>query len=271
MYWIIILIHGMCFIGIGWSPLRAHISVILMNNNKRSQLFNDDYFERVKEIADDSIDLILTDPPYNLSKYSTGNMKFSWCAAINNDLAEWDLVDFKPEDLIDEFMRILKPTGNIFAFCSYNLMGDWHRTFDPKFDTFQYMVWHKTNPAPKIRKAGFLNSCELIVCCWNKGHTWNFGKQSEMHNFIDTPICMGKERVKDPKHPTQKPVKVLRHIINIASNEGDMVFDPFMGVGSTGVASLEMNRKFVGIEIDKKYFDVAEKRISNIPVSLKKF
>lgn len=51
------------------------------------------------------------------------------------------------------------------------------------------MVWHKTNPVPKLRRAGFLNSCELIICAWNKGHTWNFTTQKEMHNFIEAPIA----------------------------------------------------------------------------------
>ena len=74
---------------------------------------------------------------------------------------------------------------------------------------------------------------------------------------------MGSERIKDPKHPTQKPVKLLRHLINIASNEGDVILDPFMGVGSTGVAALEMNRKFIGLEIEESYFDAAEKRLKN--------
>jgi site-specific DNA-methyltransferase (adenine-specific)/modification methylase len=223
-----------------------------------------DYFEFVKEIPNNSIDLILTDPPYNLSQYSTGNMHFQWRKTINNDLAGWDQVAFNPANLLDEFMRILKPTGNIFAFCTYNLIGKWHEAFDPKFDTFQYMVWHKTNPAPKVRRAGFLNSCELIVCMWNKGHTWNFTRQGEMHNFVETPICMGKERLKKPTHPTQKPVKVLKKIIEIASNPGDLVFDPFMGVGSTGVAALELGRRFLGIEIDQEYFDAAEERIRQV-------
>lgn len=234
------------------------------NNNLKATVINDDFFDYIKKMESNSIDLILTDPPYNLSNYSTGNMKFTWRSEINNDLADWDRNTFKPQDVKDEFIRILKPTGNLFVFTSYNLLGEWHKAFDPEFKTFQFMVWHKTNPAPKIRRAGFLNSCELIVCCWNKEHTWNFSKQKEMHNFIETPICMGKERCKDPKHPTQKPIKVLKHIIKIASNPGDLVFDPFMGVGSTGVASLEMNRNFLGIEIDKLYFNAAEKRINPI-------
>lgn len=228
---------------------------------QKFKLYLGDSHGLIREIPTSSVDLILTDPPYNLSPYSTGNIEFTWRKGLNNDLADWDKVKFNPADWVSEFKRILKPKGNIFAFCSYNLIGRWHEAFDPEFDTFQFMVWHKTNPAPKVFRAGFLNSCELIVCMWNKGHIWNFGKQKDMHNFIETPICNGPERVKEPHHPTQKPVKVLEHIIRIASNKGDIVFDPFMGVGSTGIAALNLGRKFIGIEIDEKYFKAAEARL----------
>jgi len=216
----------------------------------------------IKSVPDGSVDLILTDPPYNLAPYSTGNINLSWRRDINNDLAEWDRAAFSPGDWVSEFKRVLAPGGNLFAFTSYNMMGAWHSAFDPEFDTFQFVVWHKTNPAPKIYRAGFLNSCELIICAWNKGHTWNFSSQKEMHNFIESPICMGGERVKEPKHPAQKPLKVLRHIINIASNAGDTVLDPFMGVGSTGLAALEMDRRFIGFEMDRGYFEAARKRLA---------
>lgn len=216
----------------------------------------------IKDVPDVSIDLILTDPPYNLSGYSTGNIELSWHKTINNDLADWDKTSFDPAQWVQDFKRILKPTGNIFAFTSYNLMGKWHQAFDHEFDTFQFMVWHKTNPVPKIYKAGFLNSCELIVCMWNKGHFWNFINQREMHNFIETPICMAPERVKKPFHPTQKPIKVLEHIIRIATNPVNMVFDPFMGVGSTGVAALNLGRRFIGFELNSEYFAAAEQRLN---------
>ncbi|MDR3358989.1 MAG: site-specific DNA-methyltransferase [Desulfovibrio sp.] len=230
---------------------------------EKNFLHNADTFEKIKEIPTSSIDLILTDPPYNLGAYSTGNMKFAWRKEINNDLAEWDKKNFNPLDLQKEFVRVIKPTGNIMAFCSYNLIGKWHETFDHLFDTFQFFVWHKTNPVPKFRKAGFLNSCELIVCMWNKGHTWNFGKQNEMHNFFESSICMNPERLKKPNHPTQKPVKLLTHLLKIASNDGDTIFDPFMGVGSTGVASIMNNRKFIGIEAEKEYYSAAVKRLKS--------
>ncbi len=222
----------------------------------------------IKEIEDKTVDLILTDPPYNLSGYSTGNIELSWHKTINNDLADWDRNSFEPKEWVSEFKRILKPTGNIFAFTSYNLMGKWHQAFDPEFDTFQYMVWHKTNPVPKIYRAGFLNSCELIICAWNKGHTWNFSTQSEMHNFIESPICMGNERIKNPMHPTQKPVKVLERIIRIATNPSDLVFDPFMGVGSSGVAALNLDRRFIGFELERPYYEAAVKRLDNVQTKL---
>jgi hypothetical protein len=75
---------------------------------------------------------------------------------------------------------------------------------------------------------------------------------------------MKPERLSNPKHPAQKPVAILRKMIEIASNENDIVFDPFMGVGSTGVAALDLNRRFIGIELDEAYFEAAKKRIATV-------
>lgn len=242
--------------------------MINVNGINRYLLINDDCFSVLKQIPDNSVDLILTDPPYNIAKYSTGNLKFDWRSDINNDLAEWDLEELQPKELVGEFKRILSPHGNIFMFCSYNIIGEYHKAFDSEFDTFQFMVWHKTNPVPNFRKSSFLNSCELIVGCWNKGHTWNFTNQKDMHNFIESGICMGSERVKAADgsnlHPTQKPVSILEKIVKIASNKNDVVLDCFNGVGSTGVAALKNDRRYIGIEIDKTYMKATEKRLKNI-------
>lgn len=228
-----------------------------------SKLFNADCLKCMKKIPDHSIDLILTDPPYNIAQYSTGNIPLPGRDPLNNNIADWDNIPFEPKNLLDDFKRIIKPDGNIFAFTSYNLLGKWHEAFDSEFDTFQFFIWHKTNPAPKIYKNGFLNSCEMIICLWNKGHKWNFSTQKEMHNFFETPICMFPERLRCPKHPTQKPISLLSHLIKIGSNPGDIILDPFMGVGSTGVAARKCKRNFIGCEIDKSYFDAAYQRIAN--------
>jgi site-specific DNA-methyltransferase (adenine-specific)/modification methylase len=224
-----------------------------------------DCFEKMKSIPDHSIDLILTDPPYNIAKYSTWNIKFEWREDINNDLAEWDLEELDPHDLVKEFKRILKPNWNLFIFTSYNMIWKFHEAFDSEFDTFQFLVWHKKNPVPNFFKKWFLNSCELIVTCWNKWHKWNFKTQAEMHNFIESGICMWVERIKDENwktlHPTQKPVSILKHLIEISSDKNDIVLDPFMWVWSAWAACKELNRKFIWIELDKKYFEASKKRL----------
>ena len=222
-----------------------------------------DSLEVMKRIETGSVNLILTDPPYNLGKYSTGNIELDWRADFNNDVAEWDQGEFDPASLVEQFQRVLSPTGTIFAFTSYNLLGRWHEIYDPLFDTFQFMVWHKTNPPPKFRRAGFLNSIELIVCLWNKGHKWNFSNQSDMHNFIQGPICGGNERLKEPKHPTQKPVKILKRLMEYCTDEGDLVLDAFSGVGSTGAACVQNGRRFIGIERDLEFHPAAVKRIEH--------
>ncbi len=231
------------------------------NSDWRYKVFHGDSKGLIKRIPDNSVDFILTDPPYNLAQHSTGNIPLQGRSAINNDVAKWDEKDFNPEEWVDEFIRILKPTGNLFIFTSYNQIGRWYACLDHRFDTSNFMIWHKTNPVPKIYKAGFLNSCEMIFTCWNKKHTWNFTKQNEMHNFLESPICMGPERLKNPKHPAQKPVSILKRIVEIASNPNDIIFDPFMGVGSTGVAAMALNRRFIGVEIEKDYFEASQQRI----------
>ena len=227
------------------------------------KIYNQDCTKYLKSIPDNSIDLILTDPPYNIAQYSTGNINLKNRKPLNNNIASWDEKEINPSVFLTDFKRILKPNGNIFIFTSYNLIGKWHEVFDKEFDTFQYFIWHKTNPVPKIYKNGFLNSCEMIICLGNKGHKWNFTKQNEMHNHFSCPICMKPERLQNPKHPTQKPLKLLKHLIKIASDENDIVFDPFMGVGSTGVAALNLNRRFLGCEIDPVYFNATLDRLKS--------
>ena len=183
----------------------------------------------------------------------------AWRKSFNNDVADWDQIDFDPAAWLEPFRRVLKPTGTIFAFTSYNLLGRWHEALDPA----RHVPVHRLaqdQPAAEASPA-FLNSCELIVACWDRGHTWNFTRQRDMHNFIEAPICAGAERVRDPVHPTQKPLRFCAACSSWRAGPGDLVLDPFTGVGSTGVAAVEMGRRFVGIEIDEAYVAAAERRI----------
>jgi len=124
--------------------------------------------------------------------------------------------------------------------------------------------WHKTNPFPAIyTRKMYSNSMEMLVH-FSKGSpkTWNNKHVNEMHNFIQSPICMGKER---SKHKTQKPLKVCLPFIEISSNEDDLVLDPFMGSGSTAVACKMLNRKYIGYELSEDFFHIANSRLDEIP------
>ena len=153
-------------------------------------------------------------------------------------------------------------------FCGYNQIGEYHKIFDPLFDTFQVVVWHKTNPTPQVRKSSFLNSCEFIVCFWNKKHVWQFTRQNEMHNFIESGICQGNERIRIPGtnkslHPTQKPLKVCHKLIGWSTEPGMTIYDPFMGVASIGEAALLTGRNYVGVEINQLYYNISKERLAS--------
>lgn len=229
--------------------------------SNRYKLYNGDCLRQITKVKSHSISLILTDPPYNIAQFSTGNINWK-CKRkeLNNNIAKWDEKELKPELFVDNFVRILKPDGNIVVFTNYNLFGKWYDAFQPYFRS-NIFIWHKTNPAPKIYKSGFLNSCELVLLFYNKGHKFKFTTQGKMHNFFESSVCMRPERLSNPVHPAQKPVKLLEHFVKIMSDENDIVYDPFMGVGSTGVACMNNFRRFIGCELDEKYFNASVERI----------
>jgi site-specific DNA-methyltransferase (adenine-specific) len=227
-------------------------------------------------LPENSVDSIITDPPYNISRpivISRKNLRLKTArrnSDITMDFGEWD--KFTPE-AFDDFMfafltqsyRVLKPTGGVVVFCDRMFVSQlWALAESVGFKGKQVLVWHKTNPVPQFRKKNFVSATEFMS--WfvkdnGEGYTFNFGKQTEMHNFIEGPICMGNERL---EHPTQKPEYVMRQLVTWFSNVGDTILDPFMGSGTTGVACILEYRDFIGIEIDEKYVQIARKRIADM-------
>ena len=237
------------------------------------QLIHGDFYEEVKKIADGSIDLILTDPPFNIANEREFNLK-----GRNNrsqDFGEWDKHDAETEfrslffTWATEWKRILRDQGSGYVFCSYRYVSYLHDVLvEAGLNVKGMVTWYKTNPGPQIEHVTFRNSCEhiLFFIKGKSGHTFNWQGENEMHDHISTPICSGKERLVDAKgevlHPTQKPISVLKHLMEISSNRGDTVFDGFSGVGSTGAVAKELKRKFIGIEKDDTYFAAMQRRLA---------
>ncbi len=228
----------------------------------------------LKSIPDNFVDLIIIDPPYNVSKKNSV-IRMKDRKSVNYDFGDWDY-DFDPKEIMPDLKRVLKPNGSIYIFTSTKLIAIYHPILEKEWRYRSIITWVKTNPVPKFFKNGYLSATEFVLYAVNKKDrqerpVFNFKTQAEMKNVFITSALQGKERLKDENnktlHPTQKPLSLVKHLIEISSNEGDIVMDCFLGTGTTAVASKMLNRNYIGCEFDEKYFKVIQERLKTIQPS----
>ena len=210
-------------------------------------IMHGDCLELMKDIPDNSIDLILTDPPYGIDFQS--NYRKSKFGKIKNDCSvnsAW----------LDEAKRVLKDTGAIYCFTRWDVYPEWLEQFNSRFKVKNCIVWFKRGGGLGDLKKGYIYNHEFVIYCPEKNHRLNGKRRNDVFEFSkDAPTTY--------VHPTQKPVDLLREIIERSSNVGDTVLDCFMGSGSTGVACVNAGRRFIGMELDEKYFESAKQRIES--------
>ncbi len=218
----------------------------------------------MKDIPDNSIDLVLTDPPYNISQKNKifRNYRSGKRADINFDYGEWDY-GFDILTVLKESRRVLKQYGQWIIFCAEQQIGMYRKWLGENGHFKQIIIWEKTNPLPQFRKCGYRQATEIIMWAYKEKPTkkeqhFNFLSQEEMKNIFRFPICGGNERT---EHPTQKPLKLVEELLKRHSFEGDLILDPFLGSGTTAVAAKQLKRNFIGIEISEKYCEIARKRL----------
>lgn len=236
-------------------------------------LYNADCIEVLKTLKTNSIDLIFADPPYFLSN---GGKSIHSGKVVSVNKGDWDdksqyndPMKFT-EQWLSESYRVLKFGGSIWV------SGTVHNIFDVKnyldkigFRIINIIVWHKSDPPPLIYKNKFKFSYELIIFA-SKGfkHTFNYDSMFKVSNEemqdVWTIPAVGMSEKKFGYHPTQKPEALLERIITANSNENDTVLDPFSGSGTTCYIAKKLNRKFIGIEKNKEYFNISKRRIDSI-------
>lgn len=225
----------------------------------------------MSKIPDNSVDLILTDPPFNLGNFmhSRGtNLKkmrenqFAYAGWDDLDYEDWII---KMEKFFYHSNRVLKKRGSMICFMSLMKIESLIKIAEK--NNFYYKtvgIWHKTNPMPRNMNLHFVNSTEAWIYLISDANTGTFNNKSKLfHDFFESSLTPSSEK-KFGKHPTQKPLSILNHFVEILTNEGDVVCDPFMGSGSTGVSCEINNREFIGIELDANYFDIAKNRIKEV-------
>jgi len=242
-------------------------------------IIRDDCIAAMARLPAASIDMIFADPPYNLQ---LGGDLFrpegGRVDAVDND---WD--KFSSNAAYDRFThawlaqarRILKPNGSLWVIGSYhNIFRVGAAVQDRGFWILNDIVWRKANPMPNFKGTRFTNAHETLI--WasmgeDARYTFNYRAMKTLNDELQMrsdwvlPICGGQERLKrggTKAHPTQKPEALLYRILLACTNKGDVVLDPFFGTGTTGAVARRLQRRWIGIERETAYVEVAEERIA---------
>ena len=240
--------------------LRKEVNEFEGGNSTMVKLINGNAIDFMKTLGDESIDAIITDPPYNISR----DNNFTTMGRAGIDFGEWDK-DFDLTSWIKVAAPLLKKGGNMVIFNDWKNMTYITKSLeDNGFEIKDLIRWKKTNAMPRNRDRRFITDYEVAVWAVKKGGKWTFNRLNETYEI---PEIVGGLTPKSEKiyggHPTQKPIYVMKWLIERLTNECELVLDPFMGSGTTGVACKELNREFIGIELDENYYNMAYNRINN--------
>ena len=217
-------------------------------------LLHGDCLELLKDIEDKSIDLVVTDPPYEIETSGAGIYK----QADKQYVKELNGIKngFDPK-VLDELCRVMKKI-NVYFFCSQKqIMPLLDYFVKQKKCNWNLISWHKTNPVPACGNK-YLTDTEFILFFREKG-VKVYGEFKTKFTYYVTPLNQKDKKLYG--HPTIKPLEIVRNFIINSSQEGETVLDPFMGSGTTGVACIETNRNFIGMELNEEYLKLSKDRI----------
>ena len=225
------------------------------------RLINGNAIEFMKTLEDESVDLIVTDPPYKVtSRGNAGSSGGMMQTKLSMQGKIFKHNDIKPIEYIPEFYRLLKNGSHCYIMTNHiNLQEMLNTATECGFHFIKSLIWNKGN---KIMGQFYMSQFEYILF-------FRKGKHKKINNcgtsdILSIPNKKAKDENGKNLHDTEKPVELARILIENSSNEGDLVLDPFVGIGFVPIACKLTNRRFIGTEIDKKYFDITVNRLNNI-------
>lgn len=209
-------------------------------------IYNEDCLETMKRMPDGFVDLVLTDPPYGMD-YQSSRRTDRFAKIENDKTLEW------LEPFLIEAYRVMKGDSHIYLFCNDFAVSDFRNLsekvgFNPK----RALVWVKNNHTSGDLAGDYANKTEFIVFA-HKGRKELFGGR-------DTNV-LEFDKVATMEHPTQKPTEIIKYLLTKSSVEGDVVYDPFMGSGTTARACKDLGRNYIGSEISQAYCEIAVRRL----------
>ena len=220
-------------------------------------LLKGDCLELLKTLENESIDALITDPPYNIAR----DNNFTSMGRAGIDFGDWDK-GFNLISWLPIAIEKLKKGGNIIIFTSWKNTTPIIKELEKINCEAKDMIRvEKSNPMPRNRDRRFVTDYEIAIWAVKKGAKWTFNRFDEKYErpLIETSVTPKSQKI-DKGHPTQKPLYAMEWLIERLTNDGDVILDPFMGSGTTGVACQNLNRDFIGCELSDEYFEMAQKR-----------
>lgn len=216
------------------------------------EIINIDWKEGIKQVANKSVDLVVTDPPYGMNFQS--NYRKELHKRIQNDdnldwLGEW----------VSELKRVCKDEAHLYIFCSWHKVEEFKTEISKEFNVKNILIWEKNNTGMGDLEGDYAPKYEMILFCSNGSKKLNGGR--------DANILKAK-RTQNDNHPTEKPVNLISYLIEKSSQKNDLVLDTFGGSCSTAIASRQTGRKCICFEIEADYCENANKRLFATTLSL---
>ena len=221
-------------------------------DSKMNTIIHGDCLETMKQVPDKYFDLVLTDPPFGMS-FQSNHRNEEPKAIANYDNLEW-LPDF-----IKELDRTTKNDAHIYMFCSHHFVEVFKTELQKYRRVKNTIIWEKNNTGMGDLEGDYAPKYEMILFCSNGERKLNDGRDP---NIIKT------SRTQNELHPTQKPTDLIEFLLKKSIQDGDKVFDPFMGSGTTAVACKSLGIDFVGCELEPYYVAIANKRLEAVQGSL---
>lgn len=216
-------------------------------------VYNQDCLQGLKQFAGNSVDLIVTDPPYLMNYQSRRRVVQDMFDKIENDHNAHDVIS----QFFSEAARVLKDDSAIYVFCSWHHIDFFKAEFEKHFKLKNIIVWNKNNHGSGDLKGAYAPKHEFVLY----GHK---GRSLFRNKRVPDVIDCAKIPSNKLTHPTEKPTDLLDVFIQNNSDPGDLVLDAFAGTGATGVSAKRLGRQFVGFELSPEYAEIANKRIAEV-------
>ena len=240
--------------------LRKEVNKIQGGNSTMVKLINGNAIDFMKTLEDESVDLIITDPPYKITaKGCAGNSGGMMRTKLTMQGKVFKHNDIKPIEYFPEFYRLLKDGSHCYVMTNHvNLQEMLNTATECGFHFIKSLIWNKGN---KIMGLYYMSQFEYILF-FRKGRGKKINKCGTA-DILNVPNKKTKGEDGKNIHDTEKPVELMKILIENSSQEGELVLDPFIGVGAVGMACKELNRNCIGVELDENYYNMAYNRINN--------